>query len=275
MCNISGCFSLGYQNLLATVMGWERVMWGIGCGEGEGEAIALLWLNFTHDRTARVGCLCVYVCVRAWEGNWNWNWIRVWESRFEYALQFDLHLSSSRKVFAIQLKRDYPNPSTPAHLPPIRSLYVCLSPWQASTRRVTGDVSIIGVAYAHNGSTNTRALVVWWWWWWGKAGVVSERRVMRGGARWLGRDIKFSLSWAQIKARSINKQHAAHFMPQRGGWERWRGVLDSPQVSPPLPTLASPCCHLVFPVRLCFDSIYAVYTANLLIIVTHRATHPK
>lgn len=38
-----------------------------------------------------------------------------------------------------------------------------------------------------------------------------------GVVRWLGRDIKFSLSRAQIKARSINKQRVAHFMPHTEG----------------------------------------------------------
>lgn len=91
-------------------------MWGVGRG---GDSLALIKF---HARPHGKGCVCV--CVRAWEGNWNWNWIRVWESRFEYALQFDLHLSSSRKVFTIQLKRDYP----PLHYSPPTPYptYLCL-----------------------------------------------------------------------------------------------------------------------------------------------------
>lgn len=194
---------------------------GKGMGKGKGKGIALLWLNFTHDRTARVGCVCASVCARLGRKLELDSGLGI-EIRIRAAVRFAFVFfaqSVCRSAQEIQHPLPHPAQQPPPHLIP---LHVCLSPWQASTRRVAGDVSIIGVAYAHNGSTNTRALVVWWWWWWWRGrgvrqGWCGREGGWRGAARWLGRDIKFSLSWAQIKARSINKQRAAHFMPQRRG----------------------------------------------------------
>lgn len=199
MCNISGCFSLGYQNLLATLMGWERVMWGVGCGLVRREGIALLWLNFTHDRTARVGCVCVCVCARLG---------RKLELELDSGLGIEIRIRAAVRfafVFFAQSvchsaqERQHPIPSTPlltTHLPP---RHVCLSPWQASTRRVAGDVSIIGVAYAHNGSTNTRALVVWWWWGGGVRQGWCWREGWRGGQSGWG--VTSNSAWAEHKSK--------------------------------------------------------------------------
>lgn len=81
-----------------------------------------------------------------------------------------------------------------------------------------------------------------------------------------GDDIKFSLSLSTNQS-ALNKQTACsafHASPKRewsSGVDR-RGLDDSTT-----PFSLSPAR-----LRLCFDSIYcAVYTANLLIIVTHRA----
>lgn len=129
-----------------------------GGGGGRGR---LALIKFHARPHARVGCVCV--CARAWEGNWNWNWNWVWDWGLGIdTLQFDLHLCLlllPRKVFAIQLKReiererDLTQATTPHLLLPPGGI-------NAASRRVAGDVSIIGIAYAHNGSTNTRALVV-------------------------------------------------------------------------------------------------------------------